>query len=51
MKNCCKCTEDIPCENCDKLINQKKDFSTNLNELKRQAPNEFGYMLPKYVTT
>ena len=51
MKNCCKCIEDIPCENCDELINQKKDFSPNLNELKRQALNEFGHMLPKNITT
>ena len=48
MRNCSKCTKNIIC---DKLVNQKKEFSTNLNELKRLPPNEFGHMLPKYVTT
>ena len=51
MKNCSHCKEDILCEGCDNLNNQKKEFSANLNELKRQSPNEFGYMLPKYIIT
>ena len=51
MKNYGKCKKNIPCENCDKLVNQKKEFSANLNEMKRQPPNEFGHMLPKYKTT
>ena len=51
MKNCNKCTKDILCDGCDKLVNQNKEFSANLNELKRQPPNEFGHMLPKYITT
>ena len=29
----------------------KKKFSAKLNEMKREAPNEFGHMLPKYITT
>ena len=49
MKKCNKCTKDLLCENCDKLINQYKVFSGNPNELKREPPNEFGYMLPKYI--
>ena len=36
MRNCSDCTEDILCDDCDKLVNQKKDFSANLNELKRE---------------
>ena len=28
-----------------------KEFSANLNEKKRQPPNKFGHMLPKYTTT
>ena len=51
MKNCSECKNDILCENCDELVNQRKEFSANLNELKRQAPNELEQMLPKYITT
>ena len=52
MRNCTKCTKVIPCDDCDKLINQKKEFSASLNELKREAPDDkFGYMLPKYIIT
>ena len=51
MKNSTDCKKDILCENCDKLINQKKEFSANLNELKRESPNEFGHMLPKKIRT
>ena len=51
MRNCGNCKEDILCEICDKLVNQRKEFSANLNELKREPPIEFGHMLPKYITT
>ena len=50
-RNCNKCTEENLCDDCDKLVNQKKEFSANLNELKREAPNEYGHMLPKYIMT
>ena len=46
MRNCNKCTKDIFFDDCDKLVNQKKEFSANLNEIKREAPNDFGHMLP-----
>ena len=49
MRNCCDCKRDILCENCDELVNQKKKISANLNELKREKPNDLGYMLPKYI--
>ena len=49
-RNCNKCAKDISCVGCDKLVNQNKDFSANLNELERQAPNKIGHMLPKYIT-
>ena len=49
MKNCGDCKKEILCDKWGKLVNQKKEFSANLNELKRQPPNEFGYMLPKYI--
>ena len=51
MKNCVDCKKNILCENCDNLVNQRNKFSANLDELKREAPNEFGHMLPKYITT
>ena len=47
MRNCNKCSKDILCDNCDKLVNQKKELLANLIELKREPPNEFGHMLPK----
>ena len=49
MRNCKKCTKDILCDDCDKLVNQNKELSANLNELKREKPNDFGLMLPKYI--
>ena len=50
-RNCKKCTKDILCEGCDKLVNQNKEVSANLNEVKRKPPNRFGHTLPKYITT
>ena len=49
IRNCNNCTIDIICDDFDKLVNQKKDFSANLNELKREKPNDFVHMLPKYI--
>ena len=49
MRNCDKCTKDILCDDCDKLMNQRKEFSPNLIELKREKPNDLGHMLPKYI--
>ena len=51
MRNCSDCKKDVLCEICDYLVNQKKEFSANLNELKRQPPNDFGHMVPKYKIT
>ena len=51
MKNCNDCKNDFLCDGCDKLVNQKRKFSANLNELKQEPPNEFGHMLPKYITS
>ena len=36
MRNCINCTKDVLCDDCDKLVNQNKEFSANLNELKRE---------------
>ena len=51
MRNCNNCTRDLLCVDCDKLVNQNKEFSANLNELKREKPNNSGHMLPKYIIT
>ena len=51
MRNCTDCKNDSLCDRCDKLVNQKKEFSANLNELKREKPNDCGHMLPKYIIT
>ena len=51
MKNCTECKNYSLCDSCDKLVNQKKEFSANLNEIKREKPNDFGHMLPKYIIT
>ena len=51
MKNCSDCKKDILCDECDKLVYQRKELLANLNKLKRDALNEFGYMLPKYIIT
>ena len=51
MKNCSDCTKDTLCDKSDKIVNQNKQFSAKLNELKRECSNEFGHMLPKYITT
>ena len=50
-KKCGECKKYILCDNCVKLVNQRTQFSANLNEMKRQPPNEFGHMLPKNLTT
>ena len=51
MRKCTNIKKDILCDGCDKIVNQKKNFTANLNEMKRQPPNEFGHMLPKYIIT
>ena len=37
------------CNKCNNQINENKEFSANLNELKREPPNELGHMLPYYI--
>ena len=47
MRNCGECKKDILCDNCDKLVNQKKNFH-KIFYIKRQPRNDFGNMLPWY---
>ena len=51
MRICTECKKDFLCESCDNLVNQKKKFSANLNEMKREAPKSLGHMLPKYISS
>ena len=50
MRKCTDCRKDILCDGCDKLVNQNEEFSASLNEIKREAPNDFVHLLPKYIT-
>ena len=45
MRICNECSKEKPFDRCNIQVNGKKEFEANLNELKRQPPNEFGYML------
>ena len=49
MKDCHYCKKDILCDICDELVSQRKEFSANLNELKRLPTNDKSHMLPKYI--
>ena len=51
LTNCNKCDKYFLCDECDKLENENEEISANLDELKREPPNEFGHMLPKYIIT
>ena len=51
LKNCSECKINSLCDRCDKLVNQRREFSANINEMKTEPPNECGHMLPKYITT
>ena len=51
MEKCTNCTKDILCDERDKIVNQKKEISDILNEMKREHHNEIGLRLLKYITT
>ena len=46
---CVDCKKDILCDEYDQLENQRKEISANLNEIKREPPNQFGHMIPTYI--
>ena len=48
MRFCNECGDKIMCVKCNYQINKNKEFSANLNELKLEAPNKYGHMLPFY---
>ena len=49
MRFCNECNDNKMCVKCNNHINENKEFEANLCLLKRNAPNEFGYMLPDYI--
>ena len=46
MRHCNASKDGILCATCNNQINESKEFEANLNLLKRETANEFGYMLP-----
>ena len=48
MRRCNVRRDGILCTTCNNQINENKEFEANLNLLKRQSPNEPGYMLPYF---
>ena len=48
MRFCKECSKEKYCDRCNNRSNENKDFETNLNLLKREAPNEFGQRLPYF---
>ena len=49
IRYCNECNVKKVCNKCNNQINENKEFEANLYLLKRNAPNEFGYMLPYYI--
>ena len=47
--NCFDCEISRSCDKCFKRITQIKLYSPEINKLKRQPPDENGYLLPHYV--
>ena len=48
MRFCNECNDKNMCNKCNIQFNENKEFDANLSELKRQPPNDFGYMLSYY---
>ena len=46
--NCFNCEMERACKTCLDLISQKKKYSTDINTIKRNPPNERHQMLPYY---
>ena len=46
MRFCNECYIEKTCDKCNNNTNENQEFEAKLNELKRNPPNEFGYMLP-----
>ena len=49
IRRCDNCGGKKLCVTCNNQINENKELEDNLNLLKGEAPNEFGYMLPYFI--
>ena len=49
MRRCGECKGEILCKTCKNKVNENKEIETNMNLLKREAPNESGSLLPYYT--
>ena len=49
MRRCNKSKGEILCDGCNNQVNENKEVEANLNLLKREAPYQFGHMLPYFV--
>ena len=41
-----ECSKEKQCDRCNDQTNKNEEFEVNINLLKRQAPNQYGHMLP-----
>ena len=48
MRFCIECKDKIICTTCNNQVNENQELEGDLNLLKREAPNQIGYMLPYY---
>ena len=48
MRFCNECSKEKCCDGCNNQINETNEFEASLYLLKREAPNDFGYILPFY---
>ena len=49
MRRCNECKSDLLCETGKNKVSENREFEGNLSLLKREAPNEFGLLLPFYL--
>ena len=45
---CNECNDKITCNGFNSQVIETREFEANLNLIKRQNPNQFGYMLPHF---
>ena len=41
-----ECNGNIICNRCNNQVNENKEFEAKINLVKREAPDEFGHILP-----
>ena len=46
MTFCNECYDKIVCDRCTNQVAKNKHFEANFHLIKRQAPKQFGHMLP-----